>query len=406
MGSLTSSGYAKRTYDEWVAFLVTEAQSQYGVGVKTDADSVLGRFLRIVARGLAEEDEATEAVWQAFDPASAVDVALDNILALLGLTRTPATSSQVTVTLTGTDGTVIPSGTQLRNPTTGDVWATDGSATIPTGGGPTGSITATATCTETGAVAAAAGTITEIVTPVAGLTSVTNADPATPGSPVETNSQARQRRLRRLAAAGCGTVDAIRAAVLEGVDVAQCVVYQNNTGAVDADSRPAHSLEVVTQGLAGATEIAALAAIIWRQASAGIEVYGLSSTTHTDATGQSRTIYYSEATVVDVYTRLTSTTLSNGGSFTSGKQEVITQAILDAFAQASDTVSPAIGTIGEDVYYEALRAAVFGTIFDDGSRIIAGTFRTGITAPAAGITTITIGAREVGRLQTANIAYS
>jgi uncharacterized phage protein gp47/JayE len=121
VGSLSSSGYAKKTYDEWVSFLVTEAQSQYGVGVKTDADSVIGKFLRIVARGLAEEDEATEAVWQAFDPASAADVALDNILALLGLTRTPATSSQVTVTLTGTDGTVIPSGTQLRNPTTNNV---------------------------------------------------------------------------------------------------------------------------------------------------------------------------------------------------------------------------------------------------------------------------------------------
>lgn len=405
MGTLTSAGYTRKSFDEWVTDLASRARSEFGNGIRTDADSVLGKNLRLMAYGLAQTDEGQEAVYQAFDSASATGVAQDNGLGIFGLTRLVAEASTVTLTLTGTDGTVISAGTQFRNPTTGDVWATDSSATIPTAGPPTGTVDVAATCTVTGPTAAIAGTITEIVTPVAGLTAVTNAADAAFGRLVETAGQARQRRLRRIAAAGNGTPDSIRAAVLEDGDANQVEVYENTTDSVDADGRPAHSFEVVTQGISGATEIAALAATIWEQKPAGIPSYGISSTTTPDANGTDQTVYYSEATTTEIYTRLTSTTMSSG-TFTSGKQTVITQALLDAFAGVADTVTPAIGEIGADVYYEAMRAAVFGTVFDDGTRIVSGTFRTGTSAPASGTTDIVIGVRAVARLQTANIAYS
>lgn len=62
-----------------------------------------------------------------------------------------------------------------------------------------GTVMATATCSVSGAVAALAGTITEINTPTRGWVSVTNPAAATVGSPAETDAELRIRQSQSVA---------------------------------------------------------------------------------------------------------------------------------------------------------------------------------------------------------------
>src|SRR5262249_36114068 len=93
---------------------------------------------------------------------------------------------------------------------------------------------------DTGPLPAPAGTLTVIDTPVAGLSSVTNAADAILGRNQETDSELRIRREEELRAAGKGTVDAIRALLLEVLNVVQAKVLQNHSGRPGRGGRAAH----------------------------------------------------------------------------------------------------------------------------------------------------------------------
>ncbi|PZZ19315.1 hypothetical protein DIV23_33010, partial [Escherichia coli] len=72
---------------------------------------------------------------------------------------------------------------------------------------------ATATCSVSGAVAALAGTITEINTPTRGWVSVTNPAAATVGSPAETDAELRIRQSQSVALPSITPFEALDGAV-------------------------------------------------------------------------------------------------------------------------------------------------------------------------------------------------
>jgi hypothetical protein len=102
------------------------------------------------------------------------DIAQFSRLSLLG------TNSTATVTFTGTNTTVIPAGFLVYETTSGynNQFYTNTSATIPSGL----TIDVPVTAVSTGVVSAPIGSITCIVTPLSGVSSVTNAAAATNGT--------------------------------------------------------------------------------------------------------------------------------------------------------------------------------------------------------------------------------
>ncbi|MCV5388702.1 baseplate J/gp47 family protein, partial [Escherichia coli] len=114
--------------------------------------------------------------------------ALTSNVKINGIARKGATNSTVDLLLTGTAGTSITNGTVKD--TNNVIWRLPASVVV----GVDGTATVTATCSNSGSVAALAGTISTINTPTRGWTSVSNPAAATVGEPAETDAELRIRQ--------------------------------------------------------------------------------------------------------------------------------------------------------------------------------------------------------------------
>ena len=88
--------------------------------IDTSASSALGRLIALAAPGEADLWEAVQEVYSAFDPNSATGIALDNLVALGGLTRFENTFTTAQALFTGNNGTLIPAGSVVNSSTTGE----------------------------------------------------------------------------------------------------------------------------------------------------------------------------------------------------------------------------------------------------------------------------------------------
>ena len=151
--------------------------------------------------------------------------------------------------------------------------------------------------TQTGPIVANAGTLTVIATPVTGLNAVLNTQDATLGSNVESDNAYRTRMAQELQVAGAGTVEAIRAKLLQISGVTAVLVFENDNDIPDIEGRDPHSFECVVQG----GDSSAIAEAIWLAKPAGIETDGNVSVDIVDSQGQTHTIKFSRPTAVPVY---------------------------------------------------------------------------------------------------------
>lgn len=87
--------------------------------VDTSEDSTLGRLIGLISPSLADLWEAVQEVYSAFDPNSATGIALDNLVALGGITRFSNTYTTAQAIFTGNNGTLIPAGSVVSSATTG-----------------------------------------------------------------------------------------------------------------------------------------------------------------------------------------------------------------------------------------------------------------------------------------------
>jgi len=120
---VTETGFVRKRLPEIKAGLEAELRARFGE-INTEPDSVFGQIIGVLSKASADEWEAMEAVYNAFYPATATGVSLDNAADLVGVNRIEATNTRVTLNLTGTPGTTIPAGSQATIPETGDVFAT------------------------------------------------------------------------------------------------------------------------------------------------------------------------------------------------------------------------------------------------------------------------------------------
>ena len=131
MAGVENTGFVLKRLPEILLELRQEAASLFqdlaapGEVVDTSDSSALGRLIGLVSPSTADLWEAAQEVYSAFDPNSSTGIALDNLVALSGVTRLSQSATRADVYLTASVNTTIPSGSVVQSVLT----ATDFSTT-------------------------------------------------------------------------------------------------------------------------------------------------------------------------------------------------------------------------------------------------------------------------------------
>jgi uncharacterized phage protein gp47/JayE len=391
-----STGFSKKTRQDIIDEINASLLEDISPNLNLTSTSIIGQIVGIIADQLSQDWDVLNDAYDSQYPDSAASTSLDNVSSITGTTRLAATASTTTLIVTGDNATVLTVGRQARVPA-GGTFETDAGVTINTAtawagstayslgdlrqndspaniylcvtagtsaasGGPTGTGTAitdgtvvwrfvgigagyntvASTATETGEIVAQIYQITEIVTAVSGWKGVNNLADATTGTEIETDPALRERREDRLAAGGNATIEAIRAALLEVLNVADAFVFENTTDVTDANGLPPHSVQAT---VVGGTD-ADIAQTVFEKKAAGIETYGTDiSEVIVDSQGTNHTINADRADLMEIWVDIT--VITNGDYPTDGDTQVATVLA----AQGNEL------TIGEDVIFKQMEAA-------------------------------------------------
>ena len=338
---VSQTGFERKRLDLLLEELNSEVRAIFGENFNISPESPDGQINGVISESNANLWELAEEAYNAFNPSASTGTTLSNLVQLNGITRLPATSSTVQVTLTGTAGAVIPVNSLISTNDTNDQFSTDTAITLDGAGN--GSVFATAI--ETGKIQALAGTLTVIETPITGWTTSTNSSDAMVGSDEETDVELRSRRERSVARDAQSIIDAIFASVANLEGVAQAVVLENDTNSTNGDGLPAHSFQVIAVG-GDNTEIANS---IWLNKPAGISSFGSTTVSILDSQGISHDISFSRPTTVTIYVVVTLTTYSD---YPANGDEYIKQAIVD-YANGRLVQNRGF-SLGDDVIYSRL----------------------------------------------------
>lgn len=377
---VTPTGFNRPSADEIRAEVVQRARDIYGP-INTGPESGIGQQIAAQVERESLIWSAMEAVYLSQYPDSAAGRSLDGAVQLTGVTRLGATRTIVLVELEGTPGTVIPEGSQMSTGD-GDVFELVNQQTLDG----TGQASGQARALEAGPVLALAGTLVNIDTPVSGWDSVNNPDDGETGRAVETDPELRSRRLQSLSVTGAGTVEAIRARLLQQVeDVTAVTIIENRSDDVDADGRPPHSFEAVVSG--GVDED--VANLIWLAKPAGIETHGDITVIVTDSQGEPQPISFSRPVLVYIWVRVTIT--PNGVGSWPGDANA-TEAATDAIVEAGSQLG-----VGDNVIFQSLFGPVYDAVpgIESLSIELAATSEPGTPPSSYAAENLTIGANEL-----------
>ncbi|MEA5104671.1 baseplate J/gp47 family protein [Pantoea sp. S18] len=314
--TVTASGISAPDYQTILTSITSYFQQIYGADAYLDPDSKDGQMVALVALAIHDANNTAIQVYNSFSPSTGMADALTRNVKINGISRKSATNSTVDVTLTGTAGTTITNGSVKD--ANGIIWNLPASVTIDTGG----SVIATATCANSGAVAAVIGSVSQINTPTRGWTSVTNASAATIGTAVETDSALRIRQGQSVALPSLTPFDAVDGALANIDGVTRHKLYENDTGAIDSNGLPAHSISAVVDG----GDATVIAQTIRGKKGQGVTTYGTTSVAVADTYGNPHVISFYRSTDVPIYISLA---LKVFTGYTTQIGEQIKQAIAD-----------------------------------------------------------------------------
>ncbi|MDU2342828.1 MAG: baseplate J/gp47 family protein [Enterobacter asburiae] len=275
--------------------LTSYFQQIYGSDAYLEPDSKDGQMVALVALAIHDANNTAISVYNCFSPATGYGAALTSNVKINGIARRGATNSTVDLILTGTAGTSITNGTVKD--TNNVIWRLPASVTIGVGG----TVTVTATCSNSGAVAALAGTITTINTPTRGWASVTNPAAATVGAPAETDAELRIRQGQSVALPSLTPFEGVDGAIANVAGVTRHKLYENDTGTTDSNGLPPHSISAIVDG----GDVTEIAQTIRGNKGQGTATYGTTSVTVPDTYGNPHVISFSRSTDVPIFGHIT-----------------------------------------------------------------------------------------------------
>jgi uncharacterized phage protein gp47/JayE len=239
----TATGIQVQTYQEIFDELAANYRLIYGDDINIDTNTPDGQRIAIEAQARLDLQTFGLTLYQQLDPDYAFGTAQNRLIKLSGISRRPGTRSQVDVEITTDRPVALPADYAVED-TAGQAWTTLTSVDIPLG-----ISTVTLFATVFGTVSAGAGTVTEPVTFVTGVLSVTNPLAATIGVDEETAAELRVRRNRSLENPSTSTIGGIFTALTQVSGVTDLAAYENDTDIYDAvlDIDP-HTLWLIVEG--------------------------------------------------------------------------------------------------------------------------------------------------------------
>ena len=229
------------TYADIRDELISMMKQIFGQDIYIDVDSQDYQQISIFAKKIYDTNSLALLTYNNRTANTAIGVGLDNLCALVGITRKPATYSTVQVTINGDAGTEINDG-QISDGT--NLWDLPAVITIPSNG----IITAQARSHSKGYVTALPNTLTTIVTPVYGWLGVTNNYQANPGVDEEADASLRERYAQATASPANTVFESMIASVSQVDGVSKLKAYENDTGETDDNGLPPHSVTFVVEG--------------------------------------------------------------------------------------------------------------------------------------------------------------
>lgn len=384
MSGVLPTGFVPKTQQQIFNDEVTSAQALIKKDLDLSPVSPTGQELGIAATETAEVWEVGQVSYNATNRGAAEGAQLDNVGALQGCKRQPATYSQVwtscTFTAAGTyaKGALVGFIAGLSSQSASNLAAVVVPSTHPANGNPvsntnpyvTGTTYAPATLFQaplTGPnfgnalVAANAGNPGNVGAftgqiPVTGWTALIDLSSPTIGAPIETDTAYRVRQAQQLGAAGSCTLDALRVDVIDALAVApspviaSVEVVENASPNALATGQPANSFRVIVFDGTNPNrqqDDPIIAQTIWNNKPAGIPSYGASSAIALDSQGIQRTVYFDRPTQIPLYLILN--VQIQATATTAQVVQAITVALFaasqgKAFSAYGATVQPAVGS--------------------------------------------------------------
>lgn len=315
---LTSTGVQLPDYADILQQLKIQFWQIYGSDADLDDDSADGQWVAVLAQIVYDAGLLAQNVYAAFSPASAQGTQLSSVVKINGIARSVSSQSTTDLDVGGVNGTQILGGIVGDNQNLNTQWALPSVVNI----GPSGTVAVTATCTTTGAVSAAPGTLTKILTPTRGWQTVTNAASASAGLPVETDAQLRARQSQSTSIPAQSVLDSIYASVASLTGVARLAAYENDTDAADANGLPPHSISLVVDG----GDVNQIANEIAIKKTPGTRSYGTTQITVIDQAGVPNIIGFYVLAEVELVFEVDITALAG---FVSTTETTIAQAVAD-----------------------------------------------------------------------------
>ena len=390
VNGISESGFQRKRLDEILSDKNTAVQGVLGSNLNLSPESPDGQINGVYSESDALLWELAEACYNAFAPSKATGATLSDLVELNGLKRKEATFSVVTLDLTGTVGATIPIGSFVSAVDNAVIFSTDVEVSVGAGG----TVSVGATATQTGPIAALAGTVTVIDSPLTGWATATNPADAVIGQDLETDAELRFRRSISVQNPSESMLGGIVSGVLAVDSVTYAAGFENDTDSVDAAGIPAHGILIVAEG---GTDEDVASAILLRKA-AGITSSGNTAVNVEDSQGVSKEILFSRPVQMDIYVRVDINTFA--GFPTSGEDD-IKQAIVD-YANGVLIANRGFG-VDEDVIRTELFTPV-NTVDFQSVAVLA--IKEG-SAPGAGdLSDIAIGIDERAAFDTANIVVN
>lgn len=246
--------------------------------LNTDPTSPMGQVVDLMVGELEAKNAEIAFLANQLNPRTARGVFLDALAALYGLERKVSEPTVVVCTCTGLAGTVIPFGAIVQD-SAGNKYRQSRAGGVTIGAG--GTVDTEFAAVEHGGIEVSAGSVSQIITVVAGWDSVINAAAGVTGRDVEPDGELLNRMIQSYAINANGTVENIQANLAELDGVLDVVVLENYTNQKQTQYEvelDAHSIAVCIVG----GEDADIARTIFERKSGGCGTNGETEVTHVD----------------------------------------------------------------------------------------------------------------------------
>lgn len=236
-----------------------------------------------------------------------------------------------------------------------------------------------------------AETLTTIQTPISGWISITNAESGITGRDRETDTELRLRRRESVKLGGAGTVEAIRARLLN-VPGVTAVSITENTDLIVVDGIPAKSFQALVLG--GLDQD--IGDAIWKAKPAGIKAFGNVDVIVTDSTGKEQLVQFSRPVNLYIYVNI-DITEDGTNMFPINGVEVITENIANQINLLN---------VNEDVIYQSLYRSIYSVQGIQAATITIGGTLIELTVPALASANVTVGVAQIAVIDNSKITVN